>query len=852
MTALSSPLKGLGSTSMKSRALLTGFASLAALQASALAQSGSCAAGEKLGSDKQCHSDVKFHAKDFVTQGEIDQLIKANGWRMATPSEVEKAWSQLGLDVYAFGRMSDGRFAVPVQRNHSNFSKSANIGAVGGNQGFFYVHEKPSGGVCAPPSCVVGEISITQQPDCKEGQQRNGAVCLPTIKFHRMSLDTSGYDRVKIFARERGWVLASAEEVGAAHNALQYRERYAGYLADGRVASASGAFKIEQTATSASGVSQLTASPEGFFYVQETAVPRVQILPVNAPPPTAVYPGSAWVKVRPPTFSGLWSNNSADQHPARVLFGLGDAVLLRKAAARYLSDQGQNASGASVDAYLQSLRSDPEARYRFAPALLMEGFEALSTPNPNRAQSAFRKAFEQYMSYGRYRVDGITLSRWLEFNGHNPVKAAQAYGQGPVAGNLLPNTPNVAGFEARLTNPMEIGSAGLHAIDLLVDPAAAASLPEFRNTGTGMLGADFATVAAAVGAQFGGTAATVALVATAVAAGTGKKGALIKIVSSVGYIAGKSTGATSVGGALGIGIGVSVALTALITKAVVEQARADELDRKLKASVGAGPQPLNVYELLNSGDEGQRLVNRSAVFSYLLKMLVGDPADKGLLTLKQPKPPSYVDGYWTCGSLGKLHLDQTGFRVGGSHAFSGAGNASFKGEVKGNVVTSSAKALKLEASSDAGRLSGSWTPANGQAKSVSCTRDKPIGYVRMQNHWHKDQYVHNETGKAGVGAIEPGWWSAQWKIVPAEGDFVKFQNRWRTNEYLHIQNGKLEVGPLGDQGWWSAQWRTATVDGEWTRIQNRWKPDHYIHNQNGAIEAGPIKNAWTSAVWKIE
>ena len=49
-----------------------------------------------------------------------------------------KAWTNLKLDVYAFGMMSDGRFAVPVQSDHSNFKTGPNIGATGGNQGFFY------------------------------------------------------------------------------------------------------------------------------------------------------------------------------------------------------------------------------------------------------------------------------------------------------------------------------------------------------------------------------------------------------------------------------------------------------------------------------------------------------------------------------------------------------------------------------------------------------------------------------------------------------------------------------------------------------------------------------------------
>lgn len=82
--------------------------------------------------------EVKFHSQNSLSLAEAQAIAKQNGWKMATSSEVEAAFQQKMLNVWAYGRMADGRFAVPVQQNQSNFKKGANIGVTGGNQGFFY------------------------------------------------------------------------------------------------------------------------------------------------------------------------------------------------------------------------------------------------------------------------------------------------------------------------------------------------------------------------------------------------------------------------------------------------------------------------------------------------------------------------------------------------------------------------------------------------------------------------------------------------------------------------------------------------------------------------------------------
>lgn len=82
--------------------------------------------------------EVLFHSQASLSLAEAQAIAQENGWKIASSSEVEAAFTYRNLDVYAFGRMADGRFAVPVQSNHSNFQKGPNIDAVGGNQGFFY------------------------------------------------------------------------------------------------------------------------------------------------------------------------------------------------------------------------------------------------------------------------------------------------------------------------------------------------------------------------------------------------------------------------------------------------------------------------------------------------------------------------------------------------------------------------------------------------------------------------------------------------------------------------------------------------------------------------------------------
>ncbi len=477
-------------------------------------------------------AEVKFYSRNSMTLAQARSLAAQNGWELATPAQVIAAWQNRGLNAFAYGRTSDGKFCVPIQQNNGSFRRGHNCGITGGNQGFLYV-----------------------------------------VK------DTSG--------------------------------------------------------------TLSTSSRSGALYVVPSDPSKYKI---TGPPRTI---GTKYA------FRGLhlvW--NDSVRHPSQHAFGLGDAVMMRKAAALQLKTQGKSASNANVNSLLGSISRDATARFQFAPYLLKVAFEALATPKPDSAQLAFRKNFAAYMGYWRFENALATLKRWNSYKKANERSQIRPNNQGPTFGNTLPMRPaNVPKFLASHTNPMYIGNKGQGAIRILLEPAAAASLPEYRNSGLGKLGADMDAVAAGVGigTTIGTSAATLGLVSTAVFVQGGSiitttgGGSLIAAILKASAISGKASG-LSLGAAGGIGVAIAVALAVVIGIAIANQARTDALDRRLKREFDLGFDPVNVNSLINDPNISKRGINRAAVFAYLLKMLVADPADNGQLTLKQPDPSTVKPG----------------------------------------------------------------------------------------------------------------------------------------------------------------------------------------------------------------
>ncbi|MEQ8425623.1 MAG: hypothetical protein RIA63_12990 [Cyclobacteriaceae bacterium] len=133
---------------------------------------------------------------------------------------------------------------------------------------------------------------------------------------------------------------------------------------------------------------------------------------------------------------------------------------------------------------------------------------------------------------------------------------------------------------------------------------------------------------------------------------------------------------------------------------------------------------------------------------------------------------------------------------------------------------------------------------------VAITTIQAQDFYQIKNRWKTNEYIHVEQPTPASGAIDQGWWSAQWTFEAVQGSpYYKVKNKWK-NQYLHIENGPLALSDI-QAAWWSAQWSLEPVAGtNFIRIRNRWKPEIALHNQNGRLEAGTVELGWWSAQWE--
>jgi len=127
-----------------------------------------CPDGQAAAAGGECVTEVFFHREEGLSLDDARARVAETGNALATAAQVKTAWEKLNFDAYAYGRLADGSFAVPVQGDHFNYKKGVNLGATGGNQGFFFVAGCPAGqkpgrlGRCEAPGVApaLGGISM--------------------------------------------------------------------------------------------------------------------------------------------------------------------------------------------------------------------------------------------------------------------------------------------------------------------------------------------------------------------------------------------------------------------------------------------------------------------------------------------------------------------------------------------------------------------------------------------------------------------------------------------------------------------------------------------------------------------
>lgn len=130
-------------------------------------------------------------------------------------------------------------------------------------------------------------------------------------------------------------------------------------------------------------------------------------------------------------------------------------------------------------------------------------------------------------------------------------------------------------------------------------------------------------------------------------------------------------------------------------------------------------------------------------------------------------------------------------------------------------------------------------------------------YIRLQNRWKPQQYIHLQNSVTELSPIDMGWLSAHWQLHPFEEDgatYYHIQNRKEPGRYLLCLDGELRSKPAQATAP-HAHWELTPVPGTnnlYWRLRNRQQPELFVHCEYGKVQLGAIDMDWWSAQWIIQ
>ena len=120
-------------------------------------------------------------------------------------------------------------------------------------------------------------------------------------------------------------------------------------------------------------------------------------------------------------------------------------------------------------------------------------------------------------------------------------------------------------------------------------------------------------------------------------------------------------------------------------------------------------------------------------------------------------------------------------------------------------------------------------------------------YVRIKNTTAQT-YLHNQHGKLECTAIESGWWSAEWEIVPVPGsNYFLIRNHWKNNLVSMDNNTMLST----DANSLASKWMIEEAPGNIYTIRNASNNAKLIL-QDGVIKTTSSYTASGAVQWIIE
>lgn len=83
--------------------------------------------------------------------------------------------------------------------------------------------------------------------------------------------------------------------------------------------------------------------------------------------------------------------------------------------------------------------------------------------------------------------------------------------------------------------------------------------------------------------------------------------------------------------------------------------------------------------------------------------------------------------------------------------------------------------------------------------------------VRLVNRWKPEQVLTISNGNLVAASAAKTDTNSQWELEqPVNGEY-RLRNRAQAGQYIHVENGRLQVGAI-QPGWWSARWKLVPIN----------------------------------------
>jgi hypothetical protein len=123
------------------------------------------------------------------------------------------------------------------------------------------------------------------------------------------------------------------------------------------------------------------------------------------------------------------------------------------------------------------------------------------------------------------------------------------------------------------------------------------------------------------------------------------------------------------------------------------------------------------------------------------------------------------------------------------------------------------------------------------------------GFLKLKN-FSNTTYLNMETGVVSSTAIDNGWWSAQWELLPVKGTaYYLIRNRWK-NTYVSNES-TISFNSTNDQSV-NSMWMLEPVGNSNTfNIRNAGN-NTYLNTQSGKLQCTNVNSGQMNARWIIE